>query len=361
MYIYDCRMYLKSLYVKNFRNFRAIELNFEPGRNLILGDNGVGKTNLVEIVYFLSTFGSFRTYDDRDLLYFGESFFVVSGEYGDVEVKVRYSDEKEVFINGVKKRRLRDGFGTIPVIAFTSGDLDIVNGSPARRRRFMDIGISLYRRPYIEMLSLYNRAWRQRNSWLNQVKTGREIGAVEVWEEQLSRYASPIIKARVEHVNKLIDYAIPLFYSLTGQELKISYKEGGDYSNLGEQLRKMRDREIERGYTLYGPHRDDIVFWVDNHPAKTVASFGTKRALTVSLRMAQARILTEVRGEEPIIILDEIIGELDKERIGSLSKLMSEYEQVLIATAREDIRWGGNFNVYRIENRNGAPVIKKDN
>ena len=359
MYILYIEMFLESLYVKNFRNFKSLELDLLPGKNLVLGDNGVGKTNFVEIVYFLSTFGSFRTSEDVDMLRFGESFFTVSGVYGDVEVGVRYSDKKEVFINGIKKKRLRDGFGTIPVVALTSSDLKIVDGPPSRRRRFINIGISLYRKPYIEMLSEYNRALKQRNSLLGQAKRGREIRGVEIWEEQLSQLALPVVEARIDYMDKLIEYTVPVFDSLTGQKLEILYVKGGNYSNLYMQLKEMRKREIERGYTLYGPHRDEIKFRIDGHSAKVTASLGIKRSLTISLRVAQARILNELRKEEPIIILDEIIGELDKNRLDSLSSIMDGYKQVLITTTREDIQKSGNFNVYRIEHRDGAPVIRK--
>lgn len=359
MYIYISGMYLKSLYANNFRNFRMLELELQPGKNLILGDNGVGKTNLLEIVYFLSTFGSFRTGENVDLLKFGEPFFIISGVYGDTKVKVRYSDKKEIFINGLKEVRLRDSFGTIPVVALTSNDLEIVDGSPSCRRRFINMGISLYNRTYIDTLSWYNRALRQRNSLLNNAKMGKVIKGIEIWEEQLSHYALPIIKARVDYIDKLIKHTVPVFDTLAGQKLELSYKKGGNYRNLKEQLKKMRNKEIERGYTLYGPHRDEIIFKIDGHGAKVSASFGIKKALTVSLRIAQARILNEVRKEEPIIILDEIIGELDRDRIDLLSGLLDEYEQVLIATTREDVQESGDFNVYRIEDRDGTPVIRK--
>jgi len=222
------------------------------------------------------------------------------------------------------------------------------------------MGISLYNRTYIDTLSWYNRALRQRNSLLNHAKMGKVIKGIEIWEEQLSHYALPIIKARVDYIDKLIKHTVPVFDTLAGQKLELSYKRGGNYRNLKEQLKKMRNKEIERGYTLYGPHRDEIIFKIDGHGAKVSASFGIKKALTLSLRIAQARILNEVRKEEPIIILDEIIGELDRDRIDLLSGLLDEYEQVLIATTREDVQGSGDFNVYRIEDRDGTPVIRKD-
>jgi DNA replication and repair protein RecF len=330
-----------------------------PGKNLFLGDNGVGKTNLLEIVNFLSTFSSFRTCEDSDLIRFGEAFFIVSGNYGDTEVEVRYRDKKEVLINGIKKRRLRDSFGMIPVVSLTSNDIEIVDGSPGCRRRFINIGVSFYDKVYIDVLSSYNRALKQRNSSLSRAKMGKSIKGIEIWEEQLSNYALTIVKSRKDYLDKLVEHAAPVFDSLTGLKMQILYKKGGNYSNLNMQFKKMRKREIERGYTLNGPHRDDIIFIIDGHNAKVTASFGVKRALTVSLRIAQAQILHEERNEEPIIILDEIIGELDKDRIYSLSTLLDDYKQVLIATTREDVQESGDFNVYKIENKNGAPIIRK--
>ena len=352
-------MYLKSLYAKNFRNFKTLKLDLKPGINLILGDNGVGKTNLVEIVYFLSTFGSFRTPNDDDLVRFGESYFIISGMYGDVKVEVRYAEKKKVLVNKVKQERLSNAFSTIPVIALTSSDLEIVDGAPVRRRRFMNIGISMYKRPYIDILSLYSRALKQRNSLLKHATTGKEISGIEIWEKQLAINASPIVTARKDYINRLLHYAVPVFYSLTGQDIEIAYKEGADYENLMEQFKQMRKKEIERGYTLYGPHRDDIIFKTKGHSAKVSASFGIKRLITIALRIAQARMLTQIRGEEPILILDEMIGELDKEKLELLSDLLMDYEQVLIATTREDLQERGDYNIYRIEERDGAPFIRK--
>ncbi len=352
-------MVLERLFANNFRNFINLELELLPGKNLFLGDNGVGKTNLLEVVNFLSTFSSFRTGEDSDLLRFGESFFIVSGIYGDTEVEVRYRDKKEVLINGIKKRRLRDSFGMIPVVALTSSDLEIIDGSPGCRRRFINIGISFYDKVYMDVLSRYNRALKQRNSLLSRAKMGKSIRGIEIWEEQLSNYALPIIKSRKDYVDKLVEHSSSVFDTLTGLKMEIFYNMGCNHNNLCKQLKKMRKREMERGYTLYGPHRDDIIFIIDGHNAKVSASFGMKRALTVSLRIAQAQILHEARKEEPIIILDEIIGELDKDRIYSLSTLLDEYKQVLIATTREDMKESGDFNVYKIENKNGAPIIRK--
>ncbi len=352
-------MFLESLYSKNFRNFESLKLDLSPGRTIIVGNNGVGKTNLLEMIYFLSTFGSFRTSNDHDLLRFGESFFVVSGLYGDKEVKVHYSDRKEVFISGIKQKSLRESFGTIPVVALTSHDLEIINGLPSRRRRFMNIGISLYKRTYINYLSEYNRAKKQRNRLLQGAKKGKSINGIEVWEKQLSTATFPIISARNEFVNRLVQYAVPIFHQLTGRTLEIGYKKGGDYNNLELQLKRMRDTEIERGYTLFGPHRDDIILKVDSHPAQVSASFGIKRILAISLRMALSRILTEARGEEPIIIIDEVLGELDRRNLGALSEFIQKSEKVLIATTRNDLMKNEDFNIYRIEEKNGAPLIRK--
>jgi DNA replication and repair protein RecF len=352
-------MFLESIYCKNFRNFRSLNLEFLEGRTLIVGDNGVGKTNLIEIIYFLSTFGSFRTQMTENLVRFGEDFFTLSGTYGDTEVKVKYAGKKEIFIDDAMQNSIKEAFGTIPVVALTNEDVEIINGSPGRRRYFMNISISLFDRKYINYLYEYRRAKKQRNKLLLNAKKGGRLGNFELWEKQLVKAIYPIVEARSSFVEKLSFYTREVFKDLTGKTVELNYIPGADYDNIEAEFDRNRRQEIEAGYTLYGPHRDEIVLKVGSHQAKDAASFGIKKLLVTSLKMAISRILTDIREEEPILLIDEMLGGLDRKNSDSLAGFLRKAKQVLITTTNDDIKYDKSYNRYIIEEKNGTPFVSK--
>ncbi len=337
----------------------SLNLDFLKGKTLIVGDNSVGKTNLIEMVYFLSTFSSFRTQKIDNLVRFGEKFFTISGTYGDTEIKVKYSKKKEIFVNDSKQKSLKEVFGTIPVIALTNEDVDIINGGPGKRRYFMNISISFYDRKYLYYLYEYRRAKKQRNSLLINAKKGRRVGNFDLWERQLVKSIYPIVEARISFVERLSFFAGEIFKSITGKEVVIEYLPGADYDNIEAEFQRKRQQEIEKGYTLFGPHRDDIMIKVENHEAKESASFGIKKLLVMSLKMAISRVLTEIREEEPIILIDEMLGGLDRKNSGSLAEFLESAKQVLITTTDRDFKCDKNYSRFVIEKKNGTPSISQ--
>jgi DNA replication and repair protein RecF len=352
-------MFLESLYCKNFRNFRDLNLDLFEGRTLIIGNNGVGKTNLIEMIYFLSTFGSFRTAKLENLLHFDEDFFIVSGTYGDTEVKTNYSGKKEIFVNDLAQKSLREAFGIIPAISLTNDDVEIIDGEPSDRRYLMDISISLHDRKYLNYLYEYRRAKKQRNSLLLKAKRNFPVKNLELWEKQLIKSIYPIVEARNIFTERLSAYTEEIFKELAGEKVTIEYVPGGDYDNIKTQFETRRKEEIEAGYTLFGPHRDDITLKINNRRVKAISSFGTKRLLATSIKMAVSRILTDIREEEPIIIIDEMLDGLDRKNSDSLSGFLKKSKQVLITTTREDFKDKKDYNIYRIEKRNESPFIRK--
>jgi DNA replication and repair protein RecF len=352
-------MFLESMYCKNFRNFRDLSLDLFEGRTLIIGNNGVGKTNLIEMVYFLSTFGSFRTSRLENLIHFDENFFTVSGTYGDTEIRTGYSGKKEILVNGLAQKSLKEAFGIIPVIALTNEDIEIIDGEPSNRRYLIDVSISLYDRKYLGYLYEYRRAKKQRNNLLLKAKRGSKIKNLELWEKQLIKSIYPIVEARKTFTERISLYTEEIFKELAGDKVEIEYIPGGDYGNIETQFEKGRQQEIEAGYTLFGPHRDDITLKVNNRNAKVVSSFGTKRLLATSIKMAVSRILTDIREEEPILIIDEMLDGLDRKNSGSLSEFLKKSKQVLITTTSEELKDDKDYNVYRIEKRNESPFIRK--
>ncbi len=352
-------MFLESIYCKNFRNFRSLNLEFLEGITLIVGDNSVGKTNLIEMIYFLSTFGSFRTQMTENLVRFGEDFFTLSGVYGDTEVKIKYSGKKEIFINDSMQKSIKEAFGMIPVVALTNEDVEIINGGPGKRRYFMNISISLYDSKYLNYLYEYRRAKKQRNKLLLNAKKGGRLGSFELWEKQLIKSIYPIVEARSSFVEKLSFYTREIFKDLTGKKVELEFVPGADYDNIEEEFDKNRQQEIEAGYTLFGPHKDEIVLKVGNHQAKEAASFGIKKLLIISLKMGISRILNDIREEEPILLIDEMLGGLDRKNSSSLAEFLRKAKQVLITTTNEDVKYDKDYNRYIIEEKNGTPFVSK--
>ncbi|MEO0293506.1 MAG: DNA replication and repair protein RecF [candidate division WOR-3 bacterium] len=352
-------MFLEILRCKNFRNFREIELVLPPGRILIVGNNGVGKTNLIEMVYFLSVFSSFRTSNIENLLCFGKPYFVVSGIYGDTEIKISYSKKREIFINDLPQKSLKESFGKIPVVALTNKDLVIIDEEPSKRRHLIDLSISLYNRNYLNYLYEYRRVKKQRNSLLLEAKNGKEMKTLEIWNKQLIKFIYPIIEERKIFLEKLSDYTEKFFEYLCGEKVKIKYIPGGDYSDIENQLKKNIKKEIEMGYTLFGPHRDDIEIKINNKDAKGVLSFGMKKLLISSLKFAISYILKETRKQEPILVIDEMLDGLDRKNADSLWEILSEFNQVFITTTENTFKKEGNYNLYKIEEKDGTPIVRR--
>jgi DNA replication and repair protein RecF len=352
-------MFLESIYCKNFRNFRDLDLELLEGRNLVVGNNGIGKTNLIEMIYFLSTFGSFRTQRTENLLCFGENFFVLSGNYGDTEVKIKYSGKKEILINDLKQNNMKEAFGIIPVIALTNEDVEIINGEPSKRRYLMNVSISLYDTKYLNYLYEYRKVKKHRNKLLINAKKGGAANNFSLWEKQLIGLMYPIVEARKAFIKKLSLYTEEIFGELTGKKVSIEYIPGADYENIEEDFNRKRQQEMEIGYTILGPHRDNIRFQVDRHCVKTSASFGIKKLLVTSLKIGISRILTEIRGEEPILLIDEMLGGLDKRNANSLSGFLKKARQVLITTTDESLLKDKDYNVYMIEEKHGSPFVRK--
>ena len=352
-------MFLESIYCKNFRNFESLSLDFLEGRTLIVGDNSVGKTNLIEMIYFLSTFSSFRTQQTGNLVRFGENFFTLSGTYGGTEVKVKYSGKKEILIDDSIQKSTKEAFGTIPVIALTNEDVEIINGGPGKRRYLMNISISLYDRKYLNYLYEYRRAKKQRNKLLLNAKKGGRHGNFELWEKQLVKSIYPIVEARGFFVEKLSFYTREIFKDLSGETVSMEYIPGADYNNIEAEFSTKRQQEIEAGYTLLGPHRDEIVLKVGNHQAKEASSFGMKKLLITSLKMGISRILTDIREEEPILLIDEMLGGLDRKNSDSLAEFLKKAKQVLITTTNTDVKYDKDYSRYIIEEKNGSPFVGK--
>jgi DNA replication and repair protein RecF len=330
---------LTRLRLRDFRNFADQVLEIPPQGAAIVGDNGQGKTNLLEAIYYLEIFRSFRGAPDEQLVRFGEEVFRVEGrveEAGDggrvrtvAAAFDRRARRKKVTVDGAEPERLGDALGEVGAVVFSPGDVELVAGGPGVRRRFLDIVLSLAEPGYLAALQRYRQALFQRNSAL---RAGSPRALVEVWDEALVGAGARVSAARVGWV-RTHEGAFSAHYARVagGQPGWMAYAPSaagvGEAAGeaqaavaLREALERSREREARRGMTLVGPHRDDLRFTAaagaDGAPLelRTYGSGGQQRTGAIALRMVEAETIHAARGRRPLVLLDDVFAELDPGR-----------------------------------------------
>ncbi|UCF64308.1 MAG: DNA replication/repair protein RecF [bacterium] len=363
-------MVLKKLKLVNFRNYVDEEIVFNHGINILFGQNGQGKTNILESLYYLGLTKSFRTNNDQNLILNNAPFFRIEGEFStDVKRKVvvslalSLSEGKRLKVNQQKILKFSDYIGTVPLVLLAPSDLDISQGGPHRRRQFLDIMLSQSSRLYLHHLLQYRRSLKQRNLLL-QAEGMSDPPALEAWEEALIQHGIVLIEKREEAVRQ-IDEMVKTYYGrLSGKtdKVKIVYQSslninGPDSRPEGYRQAMTRNREKDRQLqtTRVGPHRDDMLFLINGKPLRWMGSQGEHKTFIIALRMAEYQYLQTVRESLPLLLFDDIFGELDGSRIGNMIESLSRIGQVFITTTSPDFfgkveNWQGETSFYEIVN-----------
>jgi len=382
-------MRLRRLQLADYRNFPRLDLSLPSGPVVIIGGNAQGKSNLLEAVYLLSTMRSPRADSDGELIrhqaaqvegvpLLARLVAEVEGRAGPLRLEMAIvargrglgslaarpagvpRANKVVRVNGVA-RRLADAVGRLNAVLFTAHDMEMIDGPPSLRRRYLDITISQVDGGYLRALQRYAKVVLQRNHLLKRVQEGsarRE--ELAFWSQELVREGSYIVRARALTVASLGPLAVAAHAALTeGQEeLALVYQpqlggavDGLQASSLGQGelatafaqvIGRWGEREIGAGVSLLGPHRDDLLFHLNGISAATFASRAQQRTITLALRLAEARYLLERRGESPVLLLDDVLSELDGRRRAAVLAAIADYEQVLV-TATELDRFLADF------------------
>ena len=341
-------MWLKQLSIQHFRNYQELEVEFHPGLNIFLGQNAQGKTNILESIYFLALTRSHRTRNDRDLIYFESTDFKVSGqlqrETGPLLLEISLTPKGRITkVNHLKQAKLSNYIGHMNVVLFAPEDLQLIKGSPAGRRKFIDIELGQMKPLYLSDLSQYNHVLKQRNSYL---KNSEKIDAtfLEVLDSQLASFGSRVIHHRLEFIKKLEAKAEEKHTRLSDnkEDLSIQYQstvfseEGNDIEEqFLSMLKKNRQKDIFRKTTSIGPHRDDLAFFINNMNA-TFGSQGQHRSVVLSLKLAEIELMEEITREKPILLLDDVMSELDNYRQLQLLETISNNIQTFITTTTLD-------------------------
>jgi len=365
----------------NFRNYEHLELDLKPGMVLFQGDNGQGKSNLLEAIYMLAVAKSARASTDRELVrrqpVDEETYSRISAivdrvaepkedrDDSSLRLQIDFSStpipledgsenlgsiggisvQKYIRVNGVP-RRASYLVGQLNAVMFTADDLELVYGSPAIRRRYMDILISQLDQQYLRTLQRYQRVLTQRNSLLKAIREGRSHeGELAFWDEQLVSEGEYIIGQRRLCIQELSEMAAPIQQGLSGNgdpfqiiyQPNVSLNDCADQRSIGESIQasllERRRRELAQGVTVTGPHRDDLVMLLGGMDVEAYASRGQSRTVVLAMKLAEAGYLKARRGQEPILLLDDVLSELDTQRREHVLDQASQYQQSFLTTA----------------------------
>ncbi len=379
-------MYLKSLQLKNFRNYAAQSIDFTAAKTILLGDNAQGKSNLLEAVELLSALKSHRTSRDRDFVLDGMTMAQIVGqlrrETGDVELSIslRETGRRSVAQNGVGLRRQLDFLGTLNMVQFSCLDLDLVRGGPDERRRWLD-GLLVQLEPvYAYVLQQYTQVLKQRNALLKTMQRaltkrdrlaldGSEIPAMPdpqdlaLWDAQLAVAGVRVMRRRSRAIERLAPIAAAWHRSISGQKetLEIRYcpnvpmthdRPGEIQTTFLAKIQVRAMAEKYQGSSMVGPHRDEVEFSINGTPARQYGSQGQQRTLVLALKLAELKLIEEVIGEPPLLLLDDVLAELDLSRQNQLLEAIQDRFQTLITTTHLgafDAQWLNSSQILYVD------------
>ncbi len=341
-------MYLKKLSLTNFKNYDQVELEFTPRINCFVGNNGVGKTNILDAIHYLSLTKSFFNNIDGVSIRHGEEFFIIQGLF------LRDTDEDNIFCsfhrqkqkvlkrNGKEYQRLSDHVGRYPVVMISPADSALISEGSEERRKFMNKIISQYNSEYLDSVLNYNKALQQRNKLLRDfnISTGFDEETLSIWDSQLFRYGSFAYNER----NILIKELIPVFqgyYSLVSDEkekVKLRYRSDFSEGNFDEILKNVLNKDRQLEYTTVGLHKDDLIFEMNGHSVKSLGSQGQQKSYLVALKLAKFDYIKRKAGFPPILLLDDIFDKFDSGRVAQIIRLVGNHRfgQIFITDTNQE-------------------------
>ncbi len=372
-------MILKFVEIKNFRNHIHTFIEFSDSLNLFIGANAQGKTSILEAISYLCLTKSFNAGLDSYVLNFNAKFFEVNGKFGmengnEINVRVVFEDGqgKKVFLNKEQVEKFSIVVGRFPVVILSPRTKEVAYGSPEERRKFFDLAIAQISSIYADELIDYKKILKQRNKVLNailnnEIKFEQGLDLLDVWDESLINYASRIIFKRLKFMSEFISFFKSAYLKLDETEsVDIDYvtglevSAGDDVETVKEKfkmaLRKSRNEEIKRGVTLIGPHRDEFIFKINSHDLRRFASQGQIKSFLVGLIIAKFFYLKEKKSETPILLLDDVFGELDSRRAERLLSIVGDVGQTFITTTDLGVTSGieGRFNIKKFIVKSGT-------
>lgn len=335
-------MKIKKMEVNNYRNYDNLKIDFSDTLNIIYGNNGSGKSNLIEAVYVLALTKSFRTNNDRHLIKKDKEeakikAIVETNEKTQYQIDLTQTG-KRVYVDSDKVSRISDYVSKINIILFNPLDTKVINDSPATRRRLIDIEISQINREYLLLLNMYNKTLKHRNAYLKQLYINGNASSeyLDILTKKLIDYGIKIRDLRKSFIDSVNDYITNIYKNIFEYgNLKIKYKsslENKDFEKIFELYKKNYRSEMILGKTMIGIHHDDIEFLLDGYNIKEFGSVGQQKNSIISFKLAELLIIKKNRNEYPILILDDLFSELDNQKVNNIISMLNKEVQTFITT-----------------------------
>jgi DNA replication and repair protein RecF len=370
-------MNIESLELKNFRNYGELHMEFCPGTNLLYGDNAQGKTNILEAIYVCATARSHRGSKDREVIEFGTDEAHIrltirkKESCSRIDMHLKKDRPKGIAVNGVPIRKASELFGIVNVVLFSPEDLNIIKNGPADRRRFMDLELCQLNRLYVHSLVGYNRVLLQRNRLLKDIGFRQDLKeTLDVWDLQLVEYGKKLIRYRQLFLEELKPVIRGIHSELSGNRevLNIEYEPNVAEDQMENAVRKSRESDLKQKMTLVGPHRDDIGFYValpeqqeKGIDIRKFGSQGQQRTAALSLKLAEIEMIRKSLKEDPVLLLDDVLSELDTNRQIHLLSAIRNIQTVITCTGMDDLN-GKDFKIdRRFEVKGGTVALKEEN
>jgi len=339
------RMIVRSLELKEYRNYEKLNLQFDDGINILYGENAQGKTNILEAIYLGGTTKSHRGSKDREIIRFNsnETHVRINIEKNMVshriDMHLKKNKAKGVAIDTIPIKRQGELFGMLNLVFFSPEDLNIIKNGPGERRRFLDLELCQLDKIYMHHLTNYNKALAQRNFLLKQISVNRKLlDTLYIWDAKLVEHGSVIIHTREAFIKKMYSLIYPIHKKLTGgkEELSLLYEPCVKQEDFAEKIKKSQERDLFLKMTNIGPHRDDMLFLFDNTDIKKFGSQGQQRTAALSLKLAELELVKEVIKENPVLLLDDVLSELDRNRQNYLLNSIGDIQTIITCTGLEE-------------------------
>lgn len=339
-------MFVESVELENYRNYTSLHMEFDPGTNVLYGDNAQGKTNVLESVYLCATTKSHRGSKDKEIIRFSQDESHIKmivrkdGVPYRIDMHLKKNKTKGIAVNGIPIRRASELFGIVNVVFFSPEDLNIIKNGPAERRRFVDLELCQLNRLYVHALVQYNRTLIQRNRLLKEIAFKPELlDTLDIWDMQLASFGRDVIKSRREFTAQLNGLIRDIHSHLSGgrEELVICYEPNTAEDDLESALRRSREADLKQRTTMAGPHRDDLSFVVNGIDIRRFGSQGQQRTAALSLKLAEIELVKKVVRDYPILLLDDVLSELDSRRQEHLLSGIKHIQTIITCTGLDDL------------------------
>ncbi len=338
-------MIIKSIELANFRNYDHLQLSFDKGVNILYGDNAQGKTNVLEAIFLSATTKSHKGSKDKEIIEFNEeeSHIRTMIEKRELEYRVdmhlRKSKSKGIAINGQKIKKAAELIGILNVVFFSPEDLSIIKDGPSERRRFIDMELCQLDKSYLYHLNQYNKVLNNRNKLLKDIIFHPSLKeTLDIWDEQLVQYGIQIIKRRAEFIKELNDIIYDIHKKLSGEKeiLFLEYEPDIKPEEFKNKVKENRDKDLKLSQTTIGPHKDDCIFMINECDIRKFGSQGQQRTAALSLKLAEIELVKKVTKDNPVLLLDDVLSELDSNRQNYLLNSIGDIQTIITCTGLDD-------------------------